>query len=119
MVQVTHPLCDRNLIAARLDAVTEIAKCMGGCSASDSFNQVDEGSLKFAAVPSDISCVISSVLTTLGQSTDVQRGITRIFHKTATPSEVMKILLILLVVYVLYTYVFSHGLNQVIEQTCT
>lgn len=84
---VTHPLCDRNMIAARLDAVAEIAKSMGGCSASDSFQQLDEGSLEFSAFPSDISCVISSVLTTLGQSTDVQRGITRIFHKTATPSE--------------------------------
>nr|XP_021842365.1 DNA mismatch repair protein MSH3 [Spinacia oleracea] len=73
---VTHPLCDRNMIAARLDAVAEIAESMGGCNTTDA-----------AAIPSDVNFVLSSVLTTLGQSPDVQRGITRIFHKTATPSE--------------------------------
>ncbi|XP_057527766.1 DNA mismatch repair protein MSH3 [Amaranthus tricolor] len=73
---VTHPLCDRHMIAARLDAVAEIADAMGGCSIADAAN-----------VPSDISFVLSSVLTTLTQSPDVQRGITRIYHKTATPLE--------------------------------
>ncbi|KAF9600548.1 hypothetical protein IFM89_010034 [Coptis chinensis] len=34
-----------------------------------------------------INDVLSSVLTTLGISTDIQRGITRIFHRTATTFE--------------------------------
>lgn len=70
MVQVTHPLCDRSMISARLDAVSEIAEFIGSC--------------KFEA-----NYLLSSVLTNLGRSPDIQRGITRIFHQTATPSEVL------------------------------
>uniref|UniRef100_A0A803M0F0 DNA mismatch repair protein MSH3 n=1 Tax=Chenopodium quinoa TaxID=63459 RepID=A0A803M0F0_CHEQI len=84
---VTHPLCDRNMIAARLDAVVEISEYMGGCNTSVGYQHLGEGDSDAAAAPSEINFVISSVLTTLGQSPDVQRGITRIFHKTATPSE--------------------------------
>ncbi|RZR91100.1 hypothetical protein BHM03_00019148 [Ensete ventricosum] len=32
--KVTHPLCDRNSISARLDAVSEIAESMGSCKGS-------------------------------------------------------------------------------------
>ncbi|KMS99092.1 hypothetical protein BVRB_3g066900 [Beta vulgaris subsp. vulgaris] len=84
---VTHPLCDRNMIAARLDAVAEIAESMGGCSASIRYRHLDEDNSDTAAVLSDMNFVLSSVLSTLGQSPDVQRGVTRIFHKTANPSE--------------------------------
>ena len=31
MAQVFHPLCDRNMISARLDAVSEIVMSMGSC----------------------------------------------------------------------------------------
>ncbi|KAK9724590.1 hypothetical protein RND81_05G085100 [Saponaria officinalis] len=81
---VTHPLRDRNMIAARLDAVAEIADSMGSSNASDSQKHLDDDA---AALSSDINFVLSSVLSTLGRSPDIQRGVTRIFHKTATPSE--------------------------------
>ncbi|XP_074282141.1 DNA mismatch repair protein MSH3 isoform X1 [Silene latifolia] len=86
---VTHPLCDRNMITARLDAVAEIAESMGcsNANASASHQLLDDDDLDIAATRSDINKVLSSVLSTLGQSPDIQRGITRIFHKTATPSE--------------------------------
>lgn len=77
------------MIAARLDAVAEIAESMGGCTTSVGWQHLDEGNSDAAPVLSDIKFVLTSVLTTLGQSPDVQRGITRIFHKTTTPSEVM------------------------------
>ncbi|CAN1264854.1 DNA mismatch repair protein MSH3 [Linum perenne] len=70
---VTHPLCDRNLIYARLDAVSEIVDSMSSSS-----------------VQNDLYYLLSSVLTTLGRLPDIQRGITRIFHRTATPKEVAK-----------------------------
>lgn len=70
---VTHPLCDRSMISARLDAVSEIAEFIGSC--------------KFEA-----NYLISSVLTNLGRSPDIQRGITRIFHRTATPSEFIAVI---------------------------
>ncbi|KAL2920635.1 DNA mismatch repair protein MSH3 [Bienertia sinuspersici] len=84
---VTHPLCDRNMIAARLDAVAEIAESAGGCNLSIGYHLLNEGNSDAAPAPNYVHSVLLSVLTTLGQSSDVQRGITRIFHKTATPSE--------------------------------
>ncbi|KFK29055.1 hypothetical protein AALP_AA7G082800 [Arabis alpina] len=60
---VTHPLCDKNLISARLDAVSEIAACMG-----------------------------SQILTSLSRSPDIQRGITRIFHQTAKATEFIAVI---------------------------
>ncbi|VVA92621.1 unnamed protein product [Arabis nemorensis] len=60
---VTHPLCDRNLISARLDAVSEIAACMG-----------------------------SHILTAMSRSPDIQRGITRIFHRTAKATEFIAVI---------------------------
>ncbi|KAL9240444.1 hypothetical protein vseg_014663 [Gypsophila vaccaria] len=85
---VTHPLCDKNMIAARLDAVAEIAESMGCSNASDTHQRVGGD---VAAVSSDINYVLSSVLSTLGRSPDIQRGVTRIFHKTATPSEFISV----------------------------
>lgn len=79
------------MIAARLDAVAEIAESMGGCSASIRYRHLDEDNSDTAAVLSDMNFVLSSVLSTLGQSPDVQRGVTRIFHKTANPSEVVSL----------------------------
>lgn len=77
MIQVTHPLRDRNMIIARLDAVSEISEAMGSFQAS----QQTKDKL-------DIHRVLSSVLAALGRAPDIQRGITRIFHRTASPSEV-------------------------------
>lgn len=92
ILQLTHPLCDRNLIYARLDAVSEISESMGSCREShDKHMQESETSCNLV-VHSELGSVLSSVLTMLGRSPDVQRGITRIFHRTATPKEVMRLL---------------------------
>lgn len=88
MIQVTHPLCDRNLISARLDAVSEIAESMGSYRTSESVGQHDEKNSDVTIVEPQFYYILSSVLTSLGRSPDIQRGITRIFHRTATPSEV-------------------------------
>ncbi|XP_057427626.1 DNA mismatch repair protein MSH3 isoform X2 [Lotus japonicus] len=82
---VSHPLCDQTLISARLDAVCEIAESMGsfkgkklGC-----FEEEPDVSI----VQPELAYVLSLVLTALSRAPDIQRGITRIFHCTATPSE--------------------------------
>ncbi|CAM8986222.1 unnamed protein product [Rhodiola kirilowii] len=89
---VAHPLSDRNSITARLDAVSEIAECLG---TSKTLQIVDLG----CSVNSDIvishpkiSDVLSSILTLLGRIPDIQRGITRVFHGTATPSEFISVM---------------------------
>lgn len=87
MIQVTHPLCDRNLISARLDVVSEIAESMGSYKTSEIVDGLDENS-DVTIVEPEFYYILSSVLTYLGKSPDIQRGITRIFHRTATPSEV-------------------------------
>ncbi|KAM7273537.1 hypothetical protein ACFE04_028201 [Oxalis oulophora] len=84
---VTHPLCDRNMISARLDAVSEIAESMGSCKAAQSVNSLDEENHDITIVQPDLYYLLSSILTTLGRSPDIQRGITRIFHRTATAPE--------------------------------
>ncbi|KAJ3693010.1 hypothetical protein LUZ60_012105 [Juncus effusus] len=71
-----RPLCDRNLITARLDAVSEILDSMTKSGISKTGNSNP-----------DLNFVLSSVLTVLGKSIDVERGITRIFHRTAKPNE--------------------------------
>lgn len=88
VLQVTHPLCDRNMIYARLDAVSEIVESMGSGEASQDFDLYEEDS-DIVVVQPDIHHILSSVLITLGRSPDIQRGIARIFHQTATASEVM------------------------------
>ncbi|XP_078427460.1 homolog of DNA mismatch repair protein MSH3 isoform X2 [Wolffia australiana] len=72
---VSHPLCDKTSILARLDAVSEIVDSM-------SSSIINSGTH-----PSQINQLLASVLTTLGRSPDLQRGISRIFYRTATPSE--------------------------------
>lgn len=88
MMQVTHPLCDRNMISARLDAVSEIAECMGSYKDSQRVSELDEDDSEVAIVQPDLYHLLSAVLTALGRSPDIERGITRIFHRTATASEV-------------------------------
>ncbi|KAL0738972.1 hypothetical protein Bca4012_015182 [Brassica carinata] len=86
-LEVTHPLCDRNLISARLAAVSEIVACMGSSSSSQVSDDLDEESSKRKMVQPEFYHVLSSVLTALSRSPDIQRGITRIFHRTAKATE--------------------------------
>ncbi|XP_071732643.1 DNA mismatch repair protein MSH3 [Rutidosis leptorrhynchoides] len=69
---VSHPLRDRNMITARLDAISEILESMGSTNVTCS---------------PKLHRLLTSVLTNLGRLPDIQRGITRIFHRTATASE--------------------------------
>lgn len=89
VLQIIHPLRDKNSISARLDAVSEIAESMGSCSSSQNLVVLEENSLCNTFAQIEISNVLSSVFTALGKSPDVQRGITRIFHQTATAAEVI------------------------------
>lgn len=83
------------MIAARLDAVSEIAESMKTYRTSyTSFLEV-EGADVTISQP-EIHHIISSVLSTLGRSPDIQRGITRIFHRKATASEVKGFIFFLL-----------------------
>ncbi|XP_057995328.1 DNA mismatch repair protein MSH3 isoform X2 [Hevea brasiliensis] len=91
-LEVTHPLCDRNMISARLDAVSEIAKSMGSYKASQNVGKLDGENSDVAIVQPDFYYLLSSVLTTLGRSPDIQRGITRIYHRTATASEFISVM---------------------------
>ncbi|CAM0904859.1 unnamed protein product [Alopecurus aequalis] len=84
---LTHPLCDKNLICARHDAVSEISESMGSRQDSVSILHGEEDELCTAFVRSDLSTILSSVLTMLGRTLDSQRGITRIFHCKATAKE--------------------------------
>nr|XP_010934727.2 LOW QUALITY PROTEIN: DNA mismatch repair protein MSH3 [Elaeis guineensis] len=84
---VTHPLCDRNSIAARLDAVSEIAESMGSCRGSQNEIELEGDNLCKVLVQPELDNILSSVLMMLGKSPDIQRGITRIVHRTATASE--------------------------------
>lgn len=88
MIQVSHPLCDQTLISARLHAVSEIAQSMGSCNSVKNLVHVEEDP-DVAIVQPELAYTLSLVLTTLGRAPDIQRGITRIFHCTATPSEVI------------------------------
>ncbi|KAF7813276.1 DNA mismatch repair protein MSH3 isoform X1 [Senna tora] len=88
---VTHPLCDKKMISARLDAVSEIAESMGSCNGLKNLGYVKEDS-DIAVVQPELAYVLSLVLTTLGRAPDIQRGITRISHRTATPSEFVAVI---------------------------
>ncbi|GMJ06531.1 homolog of DNA mismatch repair protein MSH3 [Hibiscus trionum] len=89
---ITHPLCDRNMISARLDAVSEIALSMGSYKDSQRIVEIEGEDSDVATMQPELSCLISSVLTFLGRSLDIQRGITRIFHRTATPTEFIAVI---------------------------
>ncbi|XP_062120439.1 DNA mismatch repair protein MSH3 isoform X2 [Humulus lupulus] len=83
---VTRPLCDRNLIIARHDAVSEIGESMGSTQAFQ--EDAENAQIK----KPEFYHVLSSVLTNLGRAPDIQRGITRIFHRTATPTEFISVI---------------------------
>ena len=89
MIQVTHPLCDRNMISARLDAVSEIAESMVSYKALQTVGELHEEDSDIAVARPDFYYLLSAVLTMLGRAPNIQRRITRIFHWTATASEVI------------------------------
>ncbi|KAH7691828.1 DNA mismatch repair protein MSH3 protein [Dioscorea alata] len=89
---VSHPLRDRNLISARLDAVAEIAKSIDSHKASEVVFDLDGENLCKVLSPPVVNSIISSVLTMLAKCCDIQRGLTRIFHRTATPTEFISVI---------------------------
>ncbi|OVA14090.1 DNA mismatch repair protein MutS [Macleaya cordata] len=88
---VTHPLRDRSSISARLDAVSEIAESMGPCTTM-AVGGLDNEDDRVEIVQPEVNYIFSTVLTTLGRSADIQRGITRIFHRTATAAEFVAVI---------------------------
>ncbi|KAL8239416.1 hypothetical protein R6Q59_015983 [Mikania micrantha] len=87
---VSHPLRDRNMINSRLDAISEILESM--CSP----NAYDGTDTNIAFKPK-FHQLLTSVLNKLGRLPDIQRGITRIFHRTATASEFITVIQAILV----------------------
>uniref|UniRef100_A0A0D3G1W0 DNA mismatch repair protein MSH3 n=1 Tax=Oryza barthii TaxID=65489 RepID=A0A0D3G1W0_9ORYZ len=84
---LTHPLCDRNQICTRHDAVSEISESIGSQQYSTNNLQDEEDMSCSSSVRSDLSTILSSVLRMLAGTLDIQRGITRIFHCKATAKE--------------------------------
>ncbi|PHU22980.1 DNA mismatch repair protein MSH3 [Capsicum chinense] len=93
---VTHPLCDRNMIGARLDAVSEIAESMKTYQTSHTSVLEEEGDDVNSSQP-EIHHIIVSVLSTIGRSPDIQRGLTRIFHRKATAAEFIAVIQAILI----------------------
>lgn len=95
-----HPLCDRAAIAARLDAVSEIAESMGSIGGSQYDGSSGRGGGSVGATSR--GCVeglvkrqqgsLATVLIYLKKIPDVERGITRIFHRTATAAEFVSVI---------------------------
>ncbi|KAK4734507.1 hypothetical protein R3W88_008768 [Solanum pinnatisectum] len=93
---VTHPLRDRNMIGARLDAVSEIAESMQTHRTSHTSVLEMEGADVTSSQP-EIHHIIVSVLSTIGRSPDIQRGLTRIFHRKATAAEFIAVIQAILI----------------------
>ncbi|KAK1284628.1 DNA mismatch repair protein MSH3 [Acorus calamus] len=68
------------------------AESMGIYKASQGIIELDEEVFCGNVVPPQISNIVSQVLIALGRAPDVQRGITRIFHRTATASEFVAVI---------------------------
>jgi DNA mismatch repair protein MSH3 len=86
------------MIAARLEAVSEIAESLGSSGGLQLEGTVPGsgkggGSAGAASrgwiVQGGFQGLLAPVLTFLGKMVDVERGITRIFHRTATTAEVL------------------------------
>eukprot|EP00897_Mesotaenium_endlicherianum_P004644 jgi/Mesen1/4207/ME000219S03329 len=98
---VAHPLRDEALINARLNAVAEIAESLTSSVAhpDGTFPASGRGGGYYGAASrgrpvagkdGGAHADLAFVLTSLGHMPDVERGITRIFHRTATPAERLK-----------------------------
>ncbi|XP_031502856.1 DNA mismatch repair protein MSH3 [Nymphaea colorata] len=93
---ITHPLCDKNAISARLDAVSEIANSLRACGSSCGVTDFGETMSSNTSRQTGFGDLIASVLGALGRAPDVQRGITRILHRTVSAAEFIAVLLSLL-----------------------
>ncbi|XP_038890123.1 DNA mismatch repair protein MSH3 [Benincasa hispida] len=89
---ITHPLCDRDMIIARQEAVSEIAASMVSSKVTQNNRVLDEEDSDVMVIEPELNYLLSLVLTTLGRAPDIQRGITRIFHRTAAPSEFIAVI---------------------------
>lgn len=89
---ITHPLCDRNLISARLDAVSEIAESISPCGRTQQLVVLEDDKCYNQLAKPGLCNVLSTVLSTCAKSPDIQRGITRIIHKTAKPAEFVAVI---------------------------
>ncbi|KAK9059646.1 hypothetical protein SSX86_020350 [Deinandra increscens subsp. villosa] len=92
---VSHPLRDRNMINARLDAISEILESMSSSNAYGGL-EADGTDTNITFTPK-FHQLLTSVLTNLGKLPDIQRGITRIYHRTATASEFIAVIQAILV----------------------
>ena len=79
------------MIIARQEAISEIAAAMVSSKVSQNIRESDEEDSDVMVIEPELNYILSSVLTTLGRAPDIQRGITRIFHRTAAPSEVLRV----------------------------
>ena len=73
------------MIFGRLDAISEIGESMGSSQASQDIKNL--GAEDVQILKSKFNQVLYVVLITLGRTPDIQREITRIFHRTAMPTE--------------------------------
>ncbi|KAG6543098.1 hypothetical protein Mapa_015347 [Marchantia paleacea] len=93
---VTHPLCNHEHISSRLDAVTEIAESIG-CAAqtlgsfSGSGKAIGKGGSTHR-LSHGVQGLIGAVLNVVGRMPDLERGITRIYHRTATAAEFVSVM---------------------------
>ncbi len=99
---MTYPLLDHALIKARLNAVTEIMDSMSSVGvsmgeaptfSSSGWDSGHTGALSRHPQNLGQHGLLASLLMSLGKLPDVQRGITRIFLRTATSAEVMLLML--------------------------
>eukprot|EP00850_Spirogloea_muscicola_P002457 SM000009S23586 [mRNA] locus=s9:964727:971847:+ [translate_table: standard] len=103
---VTHPLQDQMQIEDRLDAVSELLASLGSVSSTGLSEGSYPGSGKGGGIVGAASrgrgtaavaaagpwALVPEVLAALGRGSDVERGITRIFHRTATPAEFVAVM---------------------------
>ena len=93
LFQLIHPLRDQSLISDRLDAVSEIMDTLGSIGENQSEGSFPGsrrggGSLGSLSRGTNSKGLLGTVLMALKKVPDIERGITRIFHGTANPSEV-------------------------------
>ncbi len=112
---MTYPLLDHALIKARLNAVTEIMDSMSSVGvsmgeaptfSSSGWDSGHTGALSRHPQNLGQHGLLASLLMSLGKLPDVQRGITRIFLRTATAAEVRILMLDSTLCYFMYAILF-------------
>ncbi|KAK1419429.1 hypothetical protein QVD17_28596 [Tagetes erecta] len=87
---VSHPLRDKSMINERLNAISVILESM---SSPNTYGDLrSDGRAPNITPTRKLHQLLSSVLTSLRQVPDIQRGITRIFHRTASASEFIAVI---------------------------